>query len=222
MMDNKNGFEKESDLERVSNFAVLRQKIPLTNTNKHIQAFKSMYDKLFSEFQTEVMEEYNCLQSGYGYDYESNYQANMDDKNANVDDINTKISSKNDYYHELKEEKKFDLAFLKRFFARTTRVFYQRVFFKFLGIYVTQRKAKVRVLAYSKNRIRENTIRRLYRNWYKVSHQWGKDRVDGDEDTIRINMQNERLNMWTDKVEQMVSYMAQLEDKIKQEVQARE
>ena len=35
-MANKNGFEKESDLERVSNFAVLRQKIPLTNTNKHI------------------------------------------------------------------------------------------------------------------------------------------------------------------------------------------
>ena len=28
--------------------------------------------------------------------------------------------------------------------------------------------------------------------------------------------------MWSEKVEQMVAYMAQLEDKIKQEVQARE
>ena len=48
VMDKQNGFEKESDLERVSNFAVLRQKIPLTNTNKHIQAFKTMYDQMFS------------------------------------------------------------------------------------------------------------------------------------------------------------------------------
>ena len=103
-----------------------------------------------------------------------------------------------------------------------TRNFYQRVFFKFWRIYVAQRKAKARVLSYSKNRVQENMMRRLYRGWYRVSHQWGRDRVNAQEETIRINFQNERLNMWTEKVEQMVAYMAQLEDKIKQEVQARE
>ena len=70
------------------------------------------------------MEEYSCLQKGYGQDYESNFQANLDDKENNIDDINGKITMKSEYYLELKDEKNFDLEFLKRFFSLKTRVFY--------------------------------------------------------------------------------------------------
>ena len=38
---------QESDVEACSTFAVIREKIPLTNDNKHIQAFKQMYNELF-------------------------------------------------------------------------------------------------------------------------------------------------------------------------------
>ena len=40
--------------------------------------------------------------------------------------------------------------------------------------------------------------------------------------TYRLNLETERLTMWTSKVDQLMLYMAQLEDKIKAEVQQRE
>ena len=42
--------DQESSVAACSHFAVVRQKIALTNDNKHIQAFKITYDKLFKEF----------------------------------------------------------------------------------------------------------------------------------------------------------------------------
>jgi len=40
-------FEVDSEVTACSNFAVIREKIPLTNDNKHVQAFKATYDALF-------------------------------------------------------------------------------------------------------------------------------------------------------------------------------
>jgi len=42
--------DQESSVAACSHFAVVRQKIALTNDNKHIQSFKTTYDKLFAEF----------------------------------------------------------------------------------------------------------------------------------------------------------------------------
>ena len=42
------------------------------------------------------------------------------------------------------------------------------------------------------------------------------------EKEFRQNMETEKLTMWTSKVDQLMLYMAQLEDKIKTEVLARE
>ena len=39
---------------------------------------------------------------------------------------------------------------------------------------------------------------------------------------FRQNLETEKLTMWSSKVDQLMLYMAQLEDKIKGEVQARE
>ena len=42
--------EKESSYGALSHVAVVRQKIPLQNDDKHVQAFKTAYDVLFAEF----------------------------------------------------------------------------------------------------------------------------------------------------------------------------
>jgi len=83
-------------------------------------------------------------------------------------------------------------------------------------------KEKKRIAAYARNTIYRNSLQRIFRSWRNVSHEWGKERINKEEAVFRKNLEREKLTMWTSKVDQLMLYMAQLEDKIKTEVQARE
>lgn len=48
----------ESSVEAWSNNAVIREKIQLTNDNKHVETFKHAYDRVFREFQEKLLIEY--------------------------------------------------------------------------------------------------------------------------------------------------------------------
>ena len=56
-----------------SNLAVIRDKILLSDGNKHIQSFKHTYDSLFSEFQSRLMAEYRLMKETYISEYQVNY-----------------------------------------------------------------------------------------------------------------------------------------------------
>jgi len=64
---------------------VIREKIPLTNDNKHVVAFKNTYDRLFADFHANLMKEYNMMKEGYILDYQANYQSNLNEKQANIE-----------------------------------------------------------------------------------------------------------------------------------------
>jgi uncharacterized lipoprotein YbaY len=49
---------KDSTNTKISNIAVLRERISLPNDNKHISSFKKIYDKLFREFKESLVQEY--------------------------------------------------------------------------------------------------------------------------------------------------------------------
>lgn len=87
--------------------------------------------------------------------------------------------------------------------------------FKAWKIYYKRRKEKKRVGAYSRNTIYRNSLTRFFREWRVVAHQWGKERINREEAVFRKNLETEKLTMWTSKVDQLMLYMAQLEDKIK-------
>ena len=72
----------------------MRQKIALTNDNKHIQSFKSTYDRLFKEFQGNLMAEYALMKEAYIQDYKNNYQININEKEANVYEFVATIDDK--------------------------------------------------------------------------------------------------------------------------------
>jgi hypothetical protein len=55
-----------------------------------------------------------------------------------------------------------------------------------------------------------------------ICHNDGKKKIKDWQAVFRNEMETEKLTMWSSKVDQLMLYMAQLEDKIKQEVQARE
>jgi len=60
---------QDSEVEASSHFAVIRQKIKLPNDNKHVKAFRSVYDQLFFQFQEQLIEQYRLMKEGYIDDF---------------------------------------------------------------------------------------------------------------------------------------------------------
>jgi hypothetical protein len=65
-------------------------------------------------------------------------------------------------------------------------------------------------------------LRLIYESWRGVSHQWFKERLDREKEGFRKQLEDKMLTSWSQKVDALLLYMAQLEDKIKAEVEARE
>lgn len=55
-----------------------------------------------------------------------------------------------------------------------------------------------------------------------ICHIEGQQKIKEWQAVFKQNLETEKLTMWSSKVDQLMLYMAQIEDKIKQEVQARE
>ena len=65
-------------------------------------------------------------------------------------------------------------------------------------------------------------MKRFLKGWQFVSHKWGQERIAKESAEYKLDLETERLTMWTSKVDQLMLYLRQLEGKIKTEVQARE
>ena len=58
--------------------------------------------------------------------------------------------------------------------------------------------------------------------FYQQCHIEGKEKIVAHTEQYRKELETEKLTIWTEKVDQLMLYMGQLENKIKDEVQARE
>ena len=141
------------------------------------------------------------LKEGYGQDYQNNYQVNLNEKQANIDEFMETINDKKQQVADFGKEKEQDLSCLHRFFDMKMRLFYYRVFLKFWKKYVKHKKEKKRTAAYSRNTIYRNKLTRQFRCWREVSHTWGKERINSEEVVFRKNLEREKLTMWTSKVD---------------------
>ena len=65
-------------------------------------------------------------------------------------------------------------------------------------------------------------MRRLFESWRGVTHEWFKERLDREKATFRMELESKMLVKWSTKVDSLLIYMKQLEDKIKMEQDARE
>ena len=53
-----------------------------------------MYDQLFSQFQEQMIEEYREMKEGYINDFKDNFQVNLNEKQANIDESIETIEQK--------------------------------------------------------------------------------------------------------------------------------
>jgi hypothetical protein len=162
------------------------------------------------------------MKEGYISDYQTNYQINLNEKQANIDEFLETMEDKKNQMSLLGKQKEQDMSCLRRFFEMKKRLFYYRVSMKYWKKYLKHMKEKKRVAAYTRNSLYRRRLTQWFRGWNKVSHTWGKERIDAEESSFRKNLEFEKLTMWSSKVDQLMLYMAQLEDKIKTEVKARE
>ena len=65
-------------------------------------------------------------------------------------------------------------------------------------------------------------LRMIFESWRGVTHEWFKERLDNEKGKFRQELEGRLLVQWREKVDGQVLYMAQLEEKIKNEVEARE
>ena len=123
---------------------------------------------------------------------------------------------------ELQKFKEQNTSCMQRFFQMKVRAYYFKVCMKAMKTYLKRKREKKRVGAYTRNTIHRNRLKRFYKGWQVVSHQWGKERIAKESAVYKLDLETDRLTMWTSKVDQLMLYLRQLEGKIKTEVQARE
>lgn len=83
-------------------------------------------------------------------------------------------------------------------------------------------KQRSRVVNYWRNDRFRRKLRLVFEGWRGVTHEWFKERLDNEKGQFRQELEGRLLVQWRDKVDAQVLYMAQLEEKIKNEVEARE
>jgi uncharacterized protein YdcH (DUF465 family) len=162
------------------------------------------------------------MKEGYILDFKNNFQINMNEKQANIDEFIETIEQKKRSSQELSDLKQRNLSCIIRFVNMKNRLAQQKSVFKAWTIYHNRKQKKHRVATYSKNTITRGMLSRIFNQWQIVSHLDGKERFAREEVIFRKALEKEKLTMWSSKVDQLMLYMAQLEDKIKSEVQARE
>ena len=155
------------------------------------------------------------MKESYIIQYKDNYQINCNEKQANIDEFIETIEEKKSQVFNLEKVKDQNNSCIQRFFDLKQRLRLYRTCLGVWKVYFKRQKEKKRVAAYSRNTIYRNGLTRFFREWRTVSHDWGKERILREEKTFRQNLETEKLTMWSSKVDQLMLYMAQLEDKIK-------
>ena len=88
--------------------------------------------------------------------------------------------------------------------------------------YKAEQKRKARIAAYTRNKLHRAKLRRLFESWRGVSHELFKGRIGQEEASFRADLEGKMLVQYSTKVDAMLLYVAELEDKIKEEQDARE
>lgn len=201
---------------------MIRERIPLPNDNKHMLSFKKVYDRLFKDFKDKLIAEYGQMKTSYLGECDANYQANVADKNAHITELRghiqdkeNEIESRKEHYDAMKN-KIFSLLKLKY------QMHVKKVFFNEFVFHTQLIKREKRLNAYSKNYMYRRNMRRLFYSWRGVTHLWFKERINREAIEYERTQRDKELSQWDKEVDALKVYMAQLQEKIRIEVGARE
>lgn len=163
------------------------------------------------------------MKKNYIIEYQQNYQLNYTEKQNNIDEfIGSTIGDKKQLAFNLEKQNDMNLSAVQRFYDMKDALRSYQVAFQAWHKYYLRKKGWKRRRACFWNTFMRNRLTKFFRSWRGVSRVEGRERIKKEEIIYRKDLETQKLTMWTSKVDQLMLYMAQLEDKIKSEVQARE
>ena len=162
------------------------------------------------------------MRNTYMGEYQHNFNQNSSRRDDRIAEMNGSIDTQESSIKDLHKVDELQESCLNRFFTMKQNLYYYRICMKAWLFYHKVQKRKNRLAAYTRNKIHRGKMRRLFESWRAVSHQEFKERMDNEKTNFRMELESKMLVKWSTKVDQLLVYMQQLEDKIKMEQDARE
>ena len=162
------------------------------------------------------------MRNSYMVEYQANFDQNSSRRDNRIAEMNQSIDTQEDSIKDLNKVDEMQESCMNRFFNMKCNSYNYRICFKAWLYYTKVQKRKSRVQHYCNNKIHRAKMRRLFDSWRGVTHTWFKERLDREKTSFRMELESKMLVKWSTKVDSLLLYMAQLEDKIKMEQDARE
>lgn len=123
---------------------------------------------------------------------------------------------------ELEKENNSQKSCMYKFYEKTRNHFRFRCVLRAWKYYTKCRKQRNRVYSYIINKFHRRRQSKIYEGWKWVAHKQFKEEVDAKKFRIQAELESKMLTQWSTKVDALLLYMSQLEDKIKVEQEARQ
>ena len=180
------------------------------------------YDKIYAEFRDELVAEYAQMRGCYMGEYQDNYDQNTSRKDDRIAEMNAAIQSQVDYIKEL-----YDLKARKQnrqgtFNDNTCGKFVSRWVFSLWREYAQAKRRTKRIARATLRDNHQKKMQNIFDAWRKYSHENFKKGLAQKEVDFRAELESKILVQHQNKVDQLLLYAAELEDKIKLEQDARE
>lgn len=97
--DSKEAHKSEQTKKSEANKAVVTvsQTIVLQETSRSIQTFNLVYDRLFRQFQENLINEYANMRSTYMSEYQTNFNQNSSRRDDRISEMNLALESQDNY-----------------------------------------------------------------------------------------------------------------------------
>ena len=155
-------------------------------------------------------------------EYQLNYDHNSSRRDDRLVEMNMAVENQVDYSKEIEREMEQQQSCLNYFFTQKSDGFRLKLVMKAWRSYFAVYKRKARLAAFTRNNLYRKKMKRLFTSWRGVTHEEFTVRLDHEKTTFRTELESQILVQWSTKVNALLLYVAELEDKIKEEQEARE
>lgn len=213
---------QKSDMTPTNKKAQVSQTLPLQDTTQSVVTFNKKLDVNFEEFAVKVSNDFHNMHSAFINDLQNNFNANNSRVSDKLDEMKSSITDQKNVTKQLKSQIKTQKNLLENFYEKKTNNYYFRVCFAGYKYFHKAEKRKSRVYNYAQNAVARYRKKRWFYAFRKETHRKFKEHVMEMKYKIEKQMRDEKLNVWTSKVDALKRYMAQLEEKIEGEIAERE
>lgn len=174
------------------------------------------------EFTTRCIKDFEKMHHNYINDLQNNFNANASRTSDKLDEMKSSITDQETASKELKRHLKTQKELMANFFKSKANNYYFRVCLAGWKYFHRTEKRKSRVFNYAQNAV----CRYRKKSWFYAfrgeTHKRFKEHIKTIQGDIERKLCEEKLNVWTNKVDGLKLYMQQLEEKIAGEIAERE